>query len=123
MAKFSDIAHMDAMLDLIATANAINICTAQPANQAGIAAVSLANAALTPGDGNGTFVKAAGDVSGRKLSVLAVNSIAILTSGLANHVVIDDGVNIYVTTATDQALTSGGTISVPVWDIEVADPV
>jgi hypothetical protein len=28
---------------------------------------------------------------------------------------------LYVTTCTSQSLTSGGTVTVPAWDIEIAD--
>jgi hypothetical protein len=29
---------------------------------------------------------------------------------------------LYVTTCTSQALTAGNTVTVPAWDIEIADP-
>jgi len=74
---------------------------------------------LTGGD----FSKANGDVSGRKLTVAAQNSLSIDASGSATHIAINNGVDYYVTTCTSQALTSGGTVSVPAWDIEIADPV
>jgi len=122
MAKACSDAYMNAMLQLIDDADTLTICSAQPANVAGIAAVALASVALTPGDGNGDFTIADGDTNGRKLTVAQQSAIAITASGTANHVVIDDGTNLYVTTCTSQVLTSGGTVTCPAFDIEVADP-
>jgi hypothetical protein len=119
--KCSD-AYMDAMLALIDDADALTICSAEPANVAGIAAVALADVAMTPGAGNGDYTLANGDTSGRKLTVAQQSNMPIDASGTATHVVIDDGTNLYVTTCTSQALTSGGTVTTPAWDIEVADP-
>lgn len=122
MAKACSDAYMDAMLALIDDADTLTVCSAQPANVAGIAAVALASVALTPGAGNGDFTLGNGDVSGRKLTVAQQSDIPITASGDATHVVLDDGTNIYVTTCTSQSLTSGGTVTVPAFDIEVADP-
>lgn len=115
-------AYMDAMLALIDDADTLTVCSAQPANVAGIAAVALASVALTPGAGNGDFTLGNGDTNGRKLTIAQQAAISITASGDATHVVIDDGTNLYVTTCTSQTLTSGGTVTVPAWDIEVADP-
>ena len=123
MAKFMSDSVPDAMLDAIAAGSRVTVCSAQPANFAGIAAVLLASVAVTPGDGNGDFTIANGDTSGRKLTVAQQASISISASGTATHVCIDDGTNLlYGTTCTSQALTSGGTVTVPAFDIEVADP-
>ena len=122
MAKACSDNYMDAMLDLIATADTLTVCSGEPANVAGIAAVTLAAVAVTPGDGNGDFVIANGDTNGRKLTTAQQSAISITSSGTATHVVLDDGTNLYVTTCTSQVLTSGGTVTVPAWDVEVADP-
>lgn len=122
MAKACSDAYMDAMLAVIDNADTLTVCSGQPANVAGISAVALADATLTPGDGNGDFTIADGDTSGRKLTVAQQSNITIDTSGTATHVVIDDGTNLYVTTCTSQALTSGGTVTTPAYDIEVGDP-
>ena len=122
MAKACSDNYMDAMLALIDDADTLTVCSAQPANVAGIAAVTLAAVALTPGAGNGDFTLANGDTNGRKLTIAQQASISITASGDATHVVLDDGTNLYVTTCTTQTLTSGGTVTVPAFDIEVADP-
>ena len=114
---------LDALLDKIATATRLSVCTDEPANFAGIAALQLASVTLTAGDGNGDYTVANGDTNGRKVTVAQQASIAITASGDADHIVLDDGTTlIYVTTCTLQTLTNGGTVTVPAWDAEVADP-
>lgn len=123
MAKAANDVFIDGGLDRIDDCVTLTVCSAQPANFAGIAAVALADVTLTAGAGGGDYTKADGDTNGRKLSVLQQTAVPIDTTGTATHVVLDDGTDIYVTTCTSQALTSGGTVTVPQWDIEIADPV
>lgn len=118
MAKWQIDAMLDTALDYIST-NAIElyVCSAQPANYAGIAAVALTGAAVPSYQAN-----ADGDVSGRKLAVDEEADISITASDDATHVVLASAtVLLYVTTCTLQALTSGGTVTVPTWDIELED--
>lgn len=123
MAKFAADSVMDAALDKVATCTRMVVTSAQPANFAGIAAVALADVVLTAGDGNGDYTVANGDTSGRKVTVAAQSNITIDSSGDATHVCLDDGTTLlYVTTCTTQTLTSGGTVTVPAFDIEIADP-
>ncbi len=123
MAKQSPNQILDAALDEIATSTRLTVLSGEPANFAGIAALLLASVALTAGDGNGDFTIADGDTSGRKLTVAQQSSISITATGTATHVGLDDATDLqYVTTCTSQALTSGGTVTVPAWDIEIADP-
>jgi len=122
MGKAAPDATIDASLDYIALSTVEHICSAEPANYAGIAAVSLASVTMAGGD----FAKANGDVSGRKVTVGAKSGVSVSASGSATHVVIArvaDTTLRYVTTCTTQALTSGNTANVPAWDIEIADPV
>lgn len=119
MAKAASDGFIDGGLNAIDGSTALTVTSAQPANQAGIAAVALASVVIDGSD----FTKANGDTSGRKVTVAQQTDISISSSGTATHVVIDDGTDIYVTTCTSQALTSGGTVTVPAWDIEIADPV
>jgi len=124
MAKAAPDSTLDALLAEVATATRLVVCSGQPANFAGIAAVALADVVLTAGLGAGDYTAANGDTNGRKVTVAQQTDIPIDSSGTANHVVLDDGVAlVYVTTCTGQALTAGGTVTVPAWDIEVADPV
>lgn len=120
MSKATPDAILDAMADAIkAAVTVMHACSGQPANFAGIAAVSLADVAVSTSD----LTKADGDTSGRKVTVAQKSAVTIDNSGTATHVVLASGsVLLYVTTCTSQALTAAGTVTFPAWDIEVADP-
>lgn len=122
MGKAAPDATIDAMFDYIDQSDVMHICSAEPANYAGIAAVSLADVAMTP---DTDFTKANGDTSGRKVTVAAKTGIVVDTSGTANHIVLAraaDSTLRYVTTCTSQALTAGNTANTSTWRVEVADP-
>lgn len=122
MGKQAPDATIDAMFDYIDQCNVMHVCSAEPANYAGIAAVSLASVALTP---DTDFTKANGGTSGRKVTVAAKSGVSVTASGTATHIAIarsTDSTLRYVTTCTSQALTSGNTVNIPAWKIEVADP-
>jgi hypothetical protein len=72
------------------------------------------------------YTKAVGDSSGRKVTVAQKASISVTASGTGARVCLVDstgsGTVAYVTTCTSQALTSGNTVTIPAWDVEVADP-
>jgi len=122
MGKATPDAVLDQMADyLAANADTLYVCSAEPANFAGIAAVALADVTIDSSD----FTKANGDTSGRKTTVGQQSAVPIDASGTATHIVLADAAGttlLYVTTCTSQALTSGGTVTVPAWDIEIADP-
>ena len=119
MSKLATNAMIDGGLDEMSTCTLLTVCAGQPTNYADIAARKLASVVIDGSD----FTKADGDSSGRKVTISQQASISITASGNADHVVIDDGSADYVvTTATSQALTSGGTVTVPAWDIEISDP-
>lgn len=119
MGKVATDGMIDGGLDKIATSVLLTICAGQPTSFADIAARALATVVINSGD----FTKANGDTSGRKVTIAAQSTISITASGTADHVAIDDGVSEYeITTATAQALTSGGTVSTPSYDIEISDP-
>lgn len=122
MAKQAPDATIDSMFDYVDQCNIMHVCSAEPANYAGIAAVSLASVALTP---DTDFTKANGDTSGRKVTVAAKSAVSVSSSGTATHIAIarsTDSTLRYVTTCTSQALTSGNTANIPAWKIEVQDP-
>ena len=110
---------LDAALGEIATSTTLTVCSAEPANYAGIAAVTLAASTVAGGD----FTIADGTTSGRKTTVAEQAAVSITASGDATHVALDDGTTLqYVTTAPTQTLTSGGTVTVAAWEIEIAEP-
>lgn len=122
MAKQAPDATIDSMFDYVDQSNIMHVCSAEPANYAGIAAVSLASVAVTP---DTDFTKANGDTSGRKVTVAAKSGVSVTTSGTATHIVLartTDSTLRYVTTCTSQALTSGNTVNIPAWKVEVQDP-
>jgi len=119
MAKQVADAVLDAALTEIATSTRLVVCSGEPANFAGISAVTLASVTVDGAD----FTIANGTTSGRKTTVAEQASVSISASGDATHVALDDGTSLqYVTTAPSQALTSGGTVTVAAWEIEIADP-
>lgn len=72
-----------------------------------------------------TFTGPADDTSGRKTTIDEEPSITVDASGTADHVALCNTTGtalLYVTTATQQALTSGNTVTVPAWKISIADP-
>lgn len=120
MAKLATDAMIDGGLDKTATCTRLTVCAGQPTSYADISTRALATATLT----GGSFTKANGDTSGRKITVSQQSSLSITSSGTADHIAIDNGIADYViTTCTSQALTSGGTVTVPAWAQEIADPV
>jgi len=122
MAKFTADEVLDAPLTKVATCTRMVVTSAQPANFAGIAAVALADVTLTAGNGNGDYVIANGDTSGRKLTVGAQTGVNVDSNGTATHVCLDDGATLLsVTTCTSQVLTAGNTVDVPAYDLEFAD--
>lgn len=119
MAKKMSAAMIDGGLDKVATCTRITVLSAEPASITDITTTyKLASTSLTGGD----FAKANGDTSGRKVTVAQKANVSITASGTATHVAIDDGTSFVVTTCTSQALTAGGTVTIPTWKEEIADP-
>lgn len=96
------------------------ICSAEPSNYADITNVRLAEATMASGD----FTLAAGDISGRKVTVASKEDIVIDSSGNGTHVVLHDNSSILgpVTTCSTVPLTAGGgnTVNTAGWKIEIS---
>jgi hypothetical protein len=123
MAKKVDNTVLDAALADIATCTRLTLCSAEPANFAGIAAVLLGSYTLTAGSGSGDYLISDGDVSGRKLRVLAQTGNNASATGTGNHVCLDNGSILkYATTCPNKAVTISEPFDVSLWDIELADP-
>jgi hypothetical protein len=128
MAKATPDAILDAMADAIIAAintspsGKLYVCSSEPANYGALVAspsITLASVNVDTTD----FTKADGDSGGRKVTIAQQSSIPIVLSGTATHVALaSTNTLLYVTTCTSQALTSGGTVTVPAWKITVADP-
>lgn len=113
---------LDGALQVITSATRMVALDAQPANYAAAVAGKFAEAPLVAAD----FLLAAGEVSGRKVSIAAKGGIAVTAAGIARHVALIDTVAarlLYVTTCPDQALVEGGEVSFDAWSIEIGAPV
>lgn len=112
---------LDGAWDVLDQADLMTVCSTQPTTRTeAVTTYKLADVAVTP---NTDFTKADGDTSGRKVTVAAKSGVSVDTSGTAQHVALCDGTRLlYVTTCTSQALTSGNTVNIPAFDIEIADP-
>jgi hypothetical protein len=124
MPKVAPDAVMDAALDYIDQADVLRVCSTLDSSptHAEIVTATLASVAITP---DTDFTKADGDTSGRKVTVAAKSGVSVTASGDANHIALtttSGSVVRYVTTCTTQTLTSGNTVNIPAWDIEIADP-
>lgn len=124
MPKTAPDAVYDAAFDYIDLADTMHVCSTLDSTPtyAEITAASLASVAVTP---NTDFTKAAGDVSGRKVTVAAKSGVAVTASGTANHIALvtaTGSVVRYVTTCTSQVLTSGNTVNIPAWKVEIQAP-
>jgi len=122
MAKWTNDAAMDAALDYLATATKEVVCSAQPTTYAeAVTTYMLAEVVIDGTD----FTKANGDTSGRKTTVAQQSTVSITNSGTATHVatvITASSTLVDVTTCTSQALTSGGSVTIPAWDHEITDP-
>lgn len=122
MPKFASTEVLDGSLNIVRTATRMVAVNGQPASFAAADAGRLAEASLTTAD----FTLAAGDISGRKVSVAAKSGLAVIAGGTADHVALLDGVNsrlLYVTTCPAQAVVPGGTVSIAGWSVEIGAPV
>lgn len=109
---------LDAALVELATATGLCLNTTEPADRA--AAISDN---LMPEASPSVGAPADGDTNGRKATVAASNGNTADANGTATHVsLIDATVLLYVTTCTSQAITSGNTVNIGAWDVEIADP-
>lgn len=119
MAKMMTDAMIDGGLTKHGTNTRVTVLTGEPTSITDITTtMKLATTSLTGGD----FTIANGDTSGRKSTVAQKTGVSITASGTATHVALDDGTDWVATTCTSQALTSGGTVTIPAWKREIADP-
>ena len=121
MAKFASNDVLDGSLNIVRAATRLVALNGQPATYAAADAGRLAEAALVGGD----FALAAGDISGRKVSIAAKSGLAVIAAGTADHVALLDAATsrlLYVTTCPAQVLAAGGTVSIAGWSVEVGTP-
>lgn len=122
MAKTLSDAVLDGALD-VAAGDQISVCTTQPTTYT--EAITTYKLAISTAVAGGDFVNANGDTSGRKMTVAAQTAVTIDTTGTALFVAITNlsGTLLkVVTTCTSQLLTSGGTVDIGTFKLEIADP-
>lgn len=123
MAKLVDDSVLDGALNIVKNgATQECVCNAQPTNYT--QATVTYKLALKTGLTSGSFTGPTnGDTNGRKLTINQQAAIPVDTTGDATHIALCSGtVLLYVTTCTQQTLTSGNTVTIPSWDAEIADP-
>lgn len=123
MAKIVHDDVLDGALNIIKNnCTRITVCSTQPTTYTeGNATYALADVTVDSTD----FTLANGDTNGRKVTVGAQAGVTVDTTGSAQHIALLDVSNsklLYVTTCTTQSLTSGNTVDIPAFDIEIADP-
>ena len=115
---------LDAALNYIKdNATRISVCSTEPATYAdAITNNMLAIKTISSTDFTGP---SDGDTNGRKIRSNQQANISVTNGGNAQHVALTDNANsklLLVTTCTAQTLTAGNTVTIPVWDDEIADP-
>lgn len=123
MAKYAHSDVIDAALNVIKNnCTRMTLCSAQPTTFAEAnATYMLGSVTMASGD----FTVAAGDTSGRKVTVAAKTGISVTNAGTGNHVALLDVANsklLFVTTCAAQAVSSGGTFDIGSWKDEIASP-
>jgi hypothetical protein len=94
------------------------VTSAEPANYAGVAAVTLGSTAFIGAD---VTLGAGGAAGSRRNTYAAKSGISVSASGTANHVCLTSGsVLLEVTTLSNpQAVTSGNTMNVASWTRDI----
>ena len=120
MAKLVHDSVLDGAFAILDNGTTYTVCSTQPTTRTeAITTYMLASTTLAGGD----YTVADGNASGRKCTIAQKTNVSITNSGTATHIAICDATNLlYVTTCTSQALTAGGTVTVPAWRVEIADP-
>lgn len=99
----------------------LEICSAEPANYAGIAAVALGN--KTPPN---IGAPANGAVNGRRVTIAAITDGSVTATGTATHWALHNGSNTLVASGSlpsSQGVTNGNTFTLPAFDVTIPDAV
>lgn len=120
MTNFVSDNAMDALLNEIATATALHVCSGDPADRAAVISNSLGTVAVSASD----FTNANGDTSGRKVTRAQKSITAASASGTAAVIALIDSTELIHKSdlSSTQSITSGNPITVNANDHEVNDP-
>ena len=121
MAKYCSDTVLDSLLANVSACLSMTVCSGSPTTwEEATATFCLATQVMSAAD-----YAVANDTSGRKLTMSSKTGLTIDSTGVADHIALTLAAGStlrYVTTCTAQSLTSGGTVDVPAWKINVADP-
>lgn len=122
--KLVDNSVLDAALNIIKNGcTEIYVCSGGTSPATRAAAITAALASKTSGIASGDFTVADGDTSGRKLTTTQYTGVSVGATGSAENICLCSGTTLlYTTTCNAQSLTSGNTLTIPAWKIEIADP-
>jgi hypothetical protein len=119
MANYISDTVFDTGLAVLTTnADQLDICSAEPANWAGLAAVTLGNDAVTTGAAED------GDTDGRKVVVPAITAGSVTADGTAAFWALTDGTaTLYASgpLSATQGVTNGNTFTLDAIDITIRD--
>jgi hypothetical protein len=122
LGKSTTTAVLDKILDEIATATEMTVCSGSPATYTDAHTTNvLARWARV----SGSFVKGAGTPDGRALTVAAATSGSITSTADAMTVCLNriaDTTLLYTTSCSTQTLSSGGTVDTNAWVITIRNP-
>ena len=123
MAKYQNDSLLNAALAVVkSSGDNIYVCSSQPTTYL----QATSTYALTAGITLSLYGSiTSGDVSGRKLPVLAQSSINVTSTGAAAHIAIvnaSPATLLFVTTlASTVSVTASGSVNITTWDIEFLD--
>lgn len=122
MAKSVADSVLDAALNTIKNATGLTaiLCSQEPTTRtAAVTTYALADVALSASD----VTVANGDTSGRKATIAAKSAVPVDATGTGTHLALVSSTELlYVTTTASQGVSSGGTVDIGSWKIELADP-
>lgn len=123
MSKYANPTGMDQALAWYADCDRLFVCSTLPTNYTQASSTyKLADLVVVPGNGNGAFTISDGDVSGRKITVLAQSDIPVDTTGTASWLVAAKTADATMRLRfplQDQVVTQGNTVSTPALDHEL----
>jgi hypothetical protein len=124
MAKSAHSSFIDGAFNVIknsADTITYTLCSAQPTTR--VEAVTTYMLASTTLNKATEITLAAGDTSGRKMTISAKSGITVTNGGTGNHVAVCDATNVlFVTTCPATAVAAAGTVDLGSWKDEIAAP-
>ena len=123
--ELADDTVLDGALDVIATATSVYACSQAPTTYTEASSTyALGTYTLTAGDGNGDWVIANGDSSGRKITLQAQSGNNGTGTGACTHLAFTVSTTLlFVTAASGDTINSGSPWTIGAYDVvEFSDP-